>query len=246
MPKKLPPFNNLDLLRSIYQEISAPRLPYFKTIILKSYKGSPTPQEETVVHTDPDHIALTKAGHRNVSKVVVSRQFVEETIGSLYAPASVLGYRNLDYENALNFKIDCDLARQKTGDILDGAVHYISEAVTDDKIVRKRQNLNKRGFRPKPNSRDIEERYLANPRISDSEKDEIRRWLKKNREKLDNSSNFNRESYTGIVADRSVSASAGPDDLGDQEDFLSWLVYSPRTSNQKRRLDQIDEDEGSR
>lgn len=222
-------FTGLGILKALYSELSAEIRPYYKTLV-RVHLRSGGSYEDTVVHTSEKHAKLGSKGHRGAKNVQELRRFTEYTCGSLYVPLSSLGYRQMDYETALNFKIDCDLARKKTGRIADGAMHYLSGIVAGEGIMAKRETLGKYKAKSRPptrsNSKDLLERYTNDPNLSTKDKDEILAWIEVNKEALDDSNNeFKHEAFLEKVLRSSVSISAGPDDL-DDESFLDWLTRS--------------------
>lgn len=238
MGKTLPTFTSLDLLRALYTELSAQVRPYWKTIVRVTLKKGGS-YEESVVHTSANHNKLDRKGHRGARNVEAIRTFEETTSGSLYAPVSALGYRQMDYEWALNFKIDCDLARQKSGDIADGAAHYIADIAADTHIIKRRQALEEfkpRGRPPtKLNSKDMEERYSK--LLKGSDKEEALAWIAQNKDRLDDTENdFVCDTRDDVALHFAVSISAGPEDETD-EAFLDWLTKSGPTSNRKQEQD---------
>lgn len=227
MAKGLPTITSLDMLKAFYSELSAARRAYYKTLVRVVLKSGGS-YEDAVVHTEERHTRLEKKGHKGAKSVDTIRAFIEFTAGTLYVPMSALGYKQMDYEWALNFKIDCDLARAKTGDISDGAVHYISDIAAGDHIIKRREVLSAMAPRGRPpkksNYTDIKERYLRLKNTSQEEKKEIEAWLEVNREALDDpQGSFHHEAYTDKVLARSASISSGDVDL-DREAFLDWLM----------------------
>lgn len=247
--KALPPVSSMDLLRSLYQELAAPFVPYFTTILKIAWRDGSPDTEEAITHQDkqiPER-ALDKQNYSGASNVTPDRQFAEETCGSLYAPVSALGYRSFNYEWALLFKIDCDLARKKTGDIMDGASHYLSDIAAGDKIVQRRSVLNNYhgGRFAKTNTEDLENRYLSKMKnLTKEERKEISAWLRKNKKKLNESqtgeNSFRHEDYEPKVSKCSVSISSGPDDASD-EAFLSWLLNATSGGSKSSKKPQLDE-----
>lgn len=236
--KVLPPISSVDILKSAYSELSASRQPYLKSVIIKD-----NTEDQIETYTDENHRIKKHKELRRSQKV---RDFEEFTCGSLYAPVSTLGYKSFDYEWALCFKVDCDLAREKTGSIEDAMVHYISDLASNSKIIKRRSVLNSyRGGRiRKTNSEDINERYLKRmKRLTPDEKKEIKEWLKKNKEILDASQDsFQHEDYKSSVSAFSVSITAGPEESTDEE-FLSWLVNSNAGSRRVIKKPQLDSDD---
>lgn len=248
-PDVPPNITALDVLRALYQELSAPFVPYFITMLRIAWRDG-SPDTEIAVTHDYEGVpkaALDKANYRGAKSVTEDRHFVEETCGSLYAPVSTLGYRSFDYSWALAFKIDCDLAREKTGDPLNGAAHYISDIAADDKILHRRSILVKgppsKGRPSKTNTEDLEERYLKRMKnLTIAERKEITTFLERNRKKLDESNDlFRHEDFLVPTERQGISISAGPDDL-DEENFLSWLLQQAdsRTTTKKLNLDEMD------
>lgn len=236
-------FTGLDILKALYSELSAPVLPYYKTLV-RVHLAKGGSYEDTVVHTSENHAKLVSKGHRGARNVQELRRFTEYTCGSLYAPVSNLGYRQMDYETALNFKIDCDLARKKTGDITDGAVHYIAKLVSGDGIMARRETLVKYSARSRPpaksNSQDLEERYGNDKSLSTKDKDDLMAWIEVNREALDDPNNeFKHEAFLEKVLRSAVSISAGPDDL-DDESFLDWLTRSESSATKTNRKPEME------
>lgn len=254
MPSKpdVPPnISSLDLLKSLYSELAAPFIPYFVTILKISWRDGSPDTEEAITH-GPDGVpesALDRSNYRGSKSITEDRSFVEETCGSLYAPVSALGYRSFDYSWALAFKIDCDLARKKTGSIEDAMAEYISDIAADDKIIKRRMVLREASAAGRPgktNTQDLEERYLQKmTNLSPKERKEIEAFLKKNQKKLDASEDsFRHEEYKSRTEAYSISISAGPDNL-DQENFLSWLLEKSESDKKrmtrKPALDEVDE-----
>jgi len=248
--KPAPNISSLDLLRSLYNELSANFEFHYKTIIRISWRDGSPDTEEFIIHRDPEipESKLDRKNYRGCKNVVPLRTFQEFTSGSLYSPVSALGYRNFSYEWALAFVIDCNLARQKTGNIDDALVHYISDVAAGDAIRKRRiileENSTKRR-QSKPNSEDLDERYLQKMKnLSVEERKEIKDFIKKNKKKLDSDDSFQHEEYRPKIFRNSVSISAGPDDL-DDENFLSWLVEkenNSRKTSKKPSLETIDGD----
>jgi hypothetical protein len=247
--KPVPNITSLDLLRSLYSELSAPFVPYFTTIIRIVWRDGSPDTEESVVHNGIIPASkLDRTNYRGAKSVTPVRDFVEETCGSLYAPVSALGYRSFDYGWALAFKLDCDLARKKTGDPMDGAAEYISDIAANDKILKRRNNLKeaKPGGRPAmTNTDDLEERYLNKMKnLTIEERKEIRAFLKKNQKELDASSDsFMHENYAPKTTMKdAVSISAGPPGVSDDA-FLSWLLESADSSHRIKPKPALDENE---
>lgn len=246
-PDVAPNVTSLDLLRSLYQELSAPFIPYYKSIIRISWRDGSPDTEEVVTH-GPEGVPekfLNRSNYRGAKAVTVDRTFVEETCGSLYAPVSALGYRSFDYPWALAFKIDADIARMKTGDPVDGMAEYVSDVAADDKILKRRMILKKASNAGRPgktNTQDLEERYLEKMKnISTEDRKEIAAFLKKNRRVLDSATDsFRHEDYKSRTDAYSISLSAGPEDL-DQENFLSWLLEQADGSRRVARKLALDE-----
>lgn len=239
--KTLPDFNSIDALKAIYSELSAPVQSYYKSLIRVILKtGS---YITSFVHTDKNNIKLSPKGWHGAKDVQLIQSFEEFTCGSLYAPVSMLGYRQLDYEWALLLKIDCDLARKKTGDIADGISHYISDIVAGDKIIRQRavlEDLAKKRGRPKKktNSQDIRERYITS-KTSKEDIDEIESWLAEHGDEIDGCTDFDRETtpFKGAIFDKSVSLSSAPENV-DEGAFVDWLING---KNNRRKVPVIPE-----
>lgn len=211
MPKKpLPIFRSLAGLKTLYEELSAPRLPIITTLVRVVLKSGGS-YIDRVTHTG-SHARLEKKGHRNARRVIPLTyenqngnrkplEHVEFTEGSLYTPQAVsnMASPSIDYEWALLLKIDADLARQKTGDIMDGLVHYLDDltVITNPAISARREKLKNKGAggkRRKTNARDLLERYAMDEegkRIPG----EIANWITANRHKLNDDPTFTHEDY---------------------------------------------------
>lgn len=205
--KRFPETSSIEELRNIYQKLSAPKRTYYKTLIrVHLRRGS---YLAWVIHTEPNNVNLTTKGYRNAVRVVpeyltdaagnqIPIRLSSTTEGSLYGPLSSLSM-GMDYESALCFKIDCDLARTKTGNIEDALVHYIQESGVTELIAQKKKKLvykSKPGPNKKSNSSDLLDRYGRD--------EETARWIKNNSEKLDEG-NFSHENYKDRIFANSVS-----------------------------------------
>ena len=244
-PDVAPNITSLDLLKSLYQELSAPFQKYYKTILVISWRDGSPDTEEIVIHEEdgvPEKL-LERSHYRGAKSVRIARTFVEETAGSLYVPVSALGYRSFDYSWALAFKCDADIARNKTGFPEDAMVHYISDVAADDKILKRRMSLkglSKAGRPRRTNTEDLEDRYLNKMKnLSVEERKEISEFIKKNKKEL-NASSFRHDEYQPKTEKYSISISAGPDNL-DEENFLSWLIEKMDNNRRIAKKPALDE-----
>lgn len=246
-PDVLPNITSLSLLKSLYQELSAPFQNYYKTILVVSWRDGSPDTEEIVIH-GKDGVSpklLERSYYHGAKSVKIDRTFIEQTAGSLYVPVSALGYRSLDYPWALSFKIDCDIARAKTGSTEDAMVHYVGDVAADDKIIKRRIILKEKSLAGRPaktNTQDLEERYLGRMKnLTVAERKEIKEFIKKNKKALNSSDDsFRHEGYEPKTQKYSVSISAGPDDL-DDENFLSWLLEQSEGNKRNKRKQDLDE-----
>jgi hypothetical protein len=129
---------SIDCLRELYKQLADLRRPYCKSRVRVVSRRDQ--YEETVFHEDPDVISIKKGYHQPLEVTPVEivdsaghrhrLTSIEYTVGSLYAPlASGNRRRGLGLEAALNFKIDCDLAKKKTGSIDDAFADYADDVV---------------------------------------------------------------------------------------------------------------------
>jgi hypothetical protein len=125
----------------------------------------------------------------------------------------------MDYEWALCFKIDCDLARQKTGSIEDAIVHYIQDAVAANAIIERRQNLEEIAGRGRPkkksNFNDLKERYGDDP--------ETLAWLRQNRQRL-NRGKFSHDDYLDSVFSHAISLEEFNDEFSSIEQLNEIVI----------------------
>lgn len=216
-PKKniKPGFSSIESLRAFYNEIGAPIRPHYKTVVRVEYVkgGSYT---TAITHTELDHILLKKKGHKDAKRVVVEVQrdaqgnpvldsdgntipmrFVELTSGLLYAPLGSNTVGQLDYEWALCLKIDGDLARAKTGDVVDGLAPYLSELNSNGKSAKKiSAEPDGRGAKKKTNTADLLERYKKKyPEAED--------WIREHEKELD-SADFSHDKYRDPILRNAV------------------------------------------
>ena len=217
MSKAAPAFKSLKAAKEFYNELSAPPQFIYKTVV-KVYPSTNRQAHafiDVAVHTDPDNLRLSQFQRANPRRVEPAyftdekgrkrlRQKKEFTSGSLYAPQS--GHNGpgwVDYEWALCFKIDGDLARRKTGHVEDGLIHYIVDLdpASDKRMRKARKRLAKvndsiGGRLPKSNSQDLTERYgRSDPEVLD--------WIKRNSAELDNA-DFSHDNYTDMVLRHAV------------------------------------------
>jgi hypothetical protein len=213
--KKSPRVPTIAGLRALYHELSARRLPYYKTLVRVHLRRGGS-FINSVVHLSDEHAELTTKGYRSqVSKVVPLtwtdhrgntrvRRFEEYTCGALYAPmvtSNAVG-RAVDYEWALVLKIDADLAMKRTGEIDDGLVHYLGDiavAHNDELRLRREKYLNRpcAGRPHKSNTQDLLDRYGDDPNVA--------AWIKSRRSNLDSDScNFRHDDYEDQVSRDSV------------------------------------------
>jgi UDP-2,3-diacylglucosamine pyrophosphatase LpxH len=205
---KLPDYNSIEQLKQIYNKLAAPVRTHYKTMVRVYLRHGN--YDVSVVHDDENHVGLKKKNYRNavsVKPIMIKDgdgqkplKFQYTTAGSLYAPQSSLSYSGMSYPWALCFKIDCDLARKKTGDIEDAIIHYVSDFSIPDIKRKKLDALKSKAGRPrKSNYRDLKDRYGNDP--------EVNKWLRENRKAL-NRGNFSYDDYRNQVEQNSVSISA--------------------------------------
>jgi hypothetical protein len=129
-PKNIDNYWRIERLKALYYELSAPVRHYYKTFIRIDLKKGGT-YFETLIHDDPDHVKLQPKGHRNAKTVSVVKiadkpHTVESfTVGLLYTAPKSSKFRSWDYETALCFKCDVDLARKRGLRMEDGILPYI-------------------------------------------------------------------------------------------------------------------------
>lgn len=201
-----PEFSSLDAVRAFYQELSVPRRPYYKTMVrvfTKSKRGGSF--VDRVIHTDPNHVKLSKIGYKDARRVEVLKikdsngnsipyVHVEYTDSLLYSPVGhKFGKGAINYEWALLLKIDGDIARRKTGNVDDGLIHYVNDLkeFKSRKVKIAVNKLKKEGREnrhlPKSNAQDIIERYGRDD-------PEVLEWALRNASKLEKG-NFYHENY---------------------------------------------------
>lgn len=126
----------VERLKALYRELSAPKRFYYKSFVKVELKKGGF-YFESVVHDNPDdHIKLTEKGHRNAKRVSVVKingveQVLEEfTCGLLYVPPTARKVKSMSYDDALCFVCDVDIARRNGKSMeeavsawIDGAIH---------------------------------------------------------------------------------------------------------------------------
>lgn len=112
----------VESLRRLYEELSAPRLPYYTSDIKVYLTRGGKVVREGVVHLEPTpKVPEDLAGEVRFDpetgkpKMEVLRTQVEYTCGSLYSAPSSTSESQISYEDALVFKIDCDRSVAETG-----------------------------------------------------------------------------------------------------------------------------------
>lgn len=213
-----PTFSSMEALRSLYEELSFNPVPYYKTLVRvrlpkKAYV------ERSVVHLRSEHADLSVANWRGAVAVDKVRTFKEINAGALYVPATTGQTAELTPEMALIFKIDCDLARKKTGSIDPALAHYIADSAIRtgragnprkiqaerEKLERARDTRRERGMdvggRPRKytNSQDLLARYGKKKKGGWDLEDEVTAFILANAETLDASTDFAYDEYRDPV-----------------------------------------------
>lgn len=209
MNTPLPIFKTYAELRRLYKELSAEPRPLYKYPDASVRVAGGHVRRTRIRQTD-ERLGFQPRIYRDSSGRAHEHVFVEWTYGSLYTPQLSSGIGSLTTEWALCFKIDCDLARQKTGSIESAFAHYVSDAVAarDASVADAREALNAiaearvgAGGRPrKTNADDLLDRYgRKTPDGSWDLTDETTRWILANADALNQDTSFSWEHYRSQI-----------------------------------------------
>lgn len=222
MANMIPASSSIEELRTLYEELSAKREPYYKTLIRIWYPKKEF-VEETVVHSRKEHVDLSPKNHPGCIRVECISSTTEWTMGGLYCAGVSTQRGVISSEWALIFKIDCDLARQKTGSIDAALVHYINKQTAEEdtpvseRIRRDREKLERvrraremaaraskewRGGRYKEttNSVDLLQRYGRKSLDGKYDtSDAATAWILANAKTLDEDESFTYDKYRSSV-----------------------------------------------
>lgn len=218
--------NRIEELRNLYEELSMKPTPYYKSYIRVRYPKKDF-HDHMIVHLHKDHEELKVSNYRDAIGIDRTHTFVEINVGTLYTCPTSTADREMNMEWSLIFKIDCDLAKKKTGSIDSALAHYVSDsliktspAYSTNKLLESRAKLEKNlvgpyaeteegvkknpGGRPRKfsNSEDLLFKYGTKIDGQWDTEDLVTAWIIENKETLDASTEFFYDDYRSPVEAR--------------------------------------------
>lgn len=219
MTSKSPSLSSTEALRQLYQELSAPESPYVKypnsrkkiAVTLTDEAGEETVR--THLGKPADYVEFSRPPSPAVEPAVFvdsagrkHRHVLEETTyGTLYTPQISSQPQAMTTEWALAFKVDCDLARKKTGSIDAALAEYAAADSMAPKNIAPEAGEPSRGKggRPKKftNADDLLVRYGKKTESGgdwDTE-DPTTAWILENARELTDDASFAYDGYRDPV-----------------------------------------------
>lgn len=212
--------NKMEELRNLYEELSLKPVPYYKSYIRVRYPKKAF-QDHMVVHLHEQHQELNTNHYKDAIGIDRIHRFVEFNVGTLYTCPTSTADREMNMEWSLIFKIDCDLAKKKTGSIDAALAHYVSDSLlktsplySTNRLLESRAKLEKNlvdpyeemekknlGGRPRKytNTEDLLEKYGTKIDGVWDESDMVTGWILENRDVLDSSTEFFHDEYRSPV-----------------------------------------------
>lgn len=130
----MPEFNSAEALIDFYRELSLPKMKYKKGVIEIEHSDGEIETQSIIYDDFGPEPKINRQNYPRTRRAGIVRTFDESWIGALYNTSPIDMARQIGPELALIFKIDCDLARAKTGSLDPAIDEYAVEGAGRNRL----------------------------------------------------------------------------------------------------------------